>query len=208
MTELAVLVPVLDRPHRVAPVLDAFLGTCDCEVIFIADPWDTPEIAAIEADGRGRLLIFEGNYAAKINAGVAQTDHPWVMLGADDLAPHPGWFEAAVAARAGVVGLNDLRPRDHDHATHFLMTRALAELPAVDGGPGPLHVGYEHNFPDRELIETAQHRGVYAYAKEAVVEHLHPLDGKAPHDATYAKGGQSFLRDRWLFVRRSHLWGA
>ena len=39
MSQLAVLVPVLGRPARVKPFLDAFLAaTPDCEIFLIADP--------------------------------------------------------------------------------------------------------------------------------------------------------------------------
>ena len=89
------LIPVLGRPHRVTPVLDAFLGTCDCDVVFIANRDDKPEIHAIKADGRGRLLVHDGGYAAKINYGVEVTGHGLLFLGADDLEPEPGWLQAA-----------------------------------------------------------------------------------------------------------------
>jgi hypothetical protein len=210
MAELAVLIPALDRPHRVWPVVNSFLVTCDCDVYFICDPEDTAEIAEVVRNGdRAKLRIFEGGYAAKINHGVRSTDHPLVFLGADDLEPLPGWYEAAKARLrddVGVVGINDMLKRDRDHTTHFLMTRAYAEQPIIDGQPGPCCEEYSHWFVDDELIATAKARGAYAYAPDAEILHLHVDAGLAPDDDTYRRGRQGSRLDAHRFYRREHLW--
>lgn len=209
MTPLAVLVPVLNRPHRVQPLMDAFAATTPgARLLFLADPGDQPERRALKA-ARAETVLARGGYAAKINRGVQMTDEPYVLLAADDLQPHDGWFDAARAHMRGpveVIGLNDLRPRQFEHATHFLLSRAYCELPTLDGDRGPLCEAYTHNFCDRELVETARKRGAYAYAADAVMEHRHHLEGHAEFDATYRKGQQSFRRDGRLFRQRSHLW--
>lgn len=209
---VAILVPVLGRPHRVEPTLAAFTETVpSARVLFLADPDDLLEQRAIHAAEADHALI-RGGYAKKIAAGVRLTTEPLVFLAADDLAPQPGWYEAARARLAGgveVVGVNDLiprRPGREGHATHFLMTREYAERPCIDGSPGPLHEGYDHSFVDDELIATATRRGVYAYAEDAHVRHEHPMTGTAPDDDTYRKGRKRFRADRVLFHRRSALW--
>lgn len=205
---IAVLVPVLDRPHRADP-LARNLRACtpDARLVFICDPGDAAQIKASSL--AGEVLIHQGGYASKINAGCRETTEPLVALAADDVMFQAGWLKAAerhIERGAQVVGLNDLRKRPTDHATHFVLTREYAGLPTIDGQPGPLFDGYRHNFPDRELIETATKRGVYTYAPDAIVEHRHHLDGNAPLDATYEKGLQTFHDDRRLFRRRSGLW--
>ncbi len=215
MSELAVLVPVLARPHRVAPLLDAVEASTPGErVLFLADGHDRPELEAIERElGREGLRVevdtVGGNYAAKINRGVELTDEPFVFTAADDLEPLAGWLEAAKAAFADgveVVGVNDLIKRERDHATHFLLTRAYAEQPAIDGSRGPFFEGYSHWWTDDELIATARHRSAYAYAPEAEVLHLHPMAGNAPDDATYQRGRARRREDYKLFIGRSALW--
>jgi len=210
MPDLAVLIPVLERPHRVVPVVDAFLQTCDCTVHFIADQNDADEIKEIKRDGRGRLLVKNGSYSLKINYGVEVTHEPLLFLGADDLEPQPGWFDAARTwlglPDIEVVGVNDLLRRDRDHATHFLITRRYAEQPLLDGARGPLCEGYSHWYCDDELIATARHRGVYAYAESAHVKHLHYLTGDAPDDDTYRKGRSQARADGRRFEERSRLW--
>jgi glycosyltransferase involved in cell wall biosynthesis len=206
---IAVLVPVLGRPQNVKPLLESIAATTPApyRVLFLADPGDRAEQDALALAGAW-FLSPGGSYAKKIRVGVEATDEPYVVLAADDVVAHPGWLEAAlakVAEGAHAVGLNDLRPRGWETATHFLLTREYAERPTIDGGPGPLH-HYTHNFCDRELIETAKRRGVYAYAADARFEHRHHLDGHAPLDTTYAKGQASFRQDARLFARRTRLW--
>lgn len=207
--QLAVLVPVLGRPHRVAPLLDSIrAATEQCRVLFLPDPHDDEERAAIHAAGAEELPT-DGGYAVKINAGVRATGEPLIFLAADDLAFHPGWLEAATAAMTGpveVVGVNDLIDRQREHSTHFLVTRRYAEQPTIDGAPGPVCEQYRHWYCDDELIATARLRGAYAYAPSAVVEHLHPFAEKAPTDATYQLGSERRRYDRRLFEQRQRLW--
>ena len=160
-------------------------------------------------------MVHDGGYAAKVNYGVEVTGHGLLFLGADDLEPEPGWLQAAVArvAREGherphtaVVGVNDLLRRDREHATHFLMTREYAELPTIDGQPGPCCTRLPHWYVDDELIATARHRGVYAYAADARVRHLHYLVGAAPDDDTYALGRGYARIDGHTFQSRVSLW--
>ena len=209
---LAVLVPVLGRPHRVSPLLDAFLATTpDCEIFLIADRGDRAEIRAVKRDGRARLLICGGTYAQKINFAVQRTDHPLLFLGADDLEPQRGWLAAAkrrLRRRIGMVGVNDLIERNREHATHFLMTRAYASRPTIDGQPGPCCTAYAHWKIDDELIATAKSRNAYAYAPDAHVRHLHYLNNLAPDDDTYQKGRQRRSQDIGIFQSRRRLWEA
>jgi hypothetical protein len=102
--------------------------------------------------------------------------------------------------------VNDLIRRRRDHTTHFLVTREYAKLPTIDGQPGPMHEGYSHWHVDDEFIATAKHRGVYAYARDSHVEHLHPMNDKAPDDDTYRRGRAMARKDRKRFRVREALW--
>lgn len=207
---LAILVPVLDRPQNVAPLLESVQSTTPAaRVLFICDADDTAERDAITAEG-GWMISPGGGYAAKIRAGVEATSEALLFIGADDLRFEHGWLEAAMRPMPGaqVVGVNDCirRPHRPQHATHFLVTRAYAERPCIDGSPGPLSDAYSHSFVDDELIATATKRGVYAYAQRSRVRHLHPMVSTAADDETYRRGRAQFRRDRKVFQRRSRLW--
>lgn len=210
--DLVVLVPALDRPQNVEPLLDSIEATCEARTLFLCDFGDTAQIAAVEADPRASLDICGGNYAQKINRGITLTSEPLIFTGADDLRFRKGWFDAAkvhIAEGADVVGTQDLcnqRTIRGEHATHFLVTRSYATRGQPDGNPGLLCEAYAHNCVDDELIATAAARGAYAFAADAIVEHRHPMNGTAPNDPTYEKGTATIPADRKLFRRRRKLW--
>ena len=220
MSQLAFLVPVLNRPQHVGPLLRSIYETTPtAHVVFVADPDDAPEISEIEVhqgcleavhgDLTISLLIHAGGYAKKSNLASLETTEPYVFLGADDLRPIAGWFEIAKArvdAGFGVVGINDMLPRRRDHTTHFLLSREYATQPTIDGGRGPLCEDYTHGFVDDELIATARARGEYCYENLAKIQHLHPQGRTAPDDETYRKGRESHHADRAIFHSRSRLW--
>ena len=214
--DLAVIVPVLWRPERVVPTIESVeAATPNARLVFVVSARDRATQAALaDTDYGGRWMgAIKDHYAYKINEAAELVRMPLLFLGADDLDYRPGWFDKAVAHMeqgAEVVGVNDLmdRPRRRRHATHFLMTRDYAERPLPDGSRGPLFEGYHHWYCDDELIARATADGVYAYAPDAHVEHLHYLNGKADDDDTYRRGRKHRRADRRTFTERSHLWAS
>lgn len=215
---VAVIVPVLARPHQVQRTIDDIRDATPSphRVVFVADADDTAELAALEEAGADFIVMGRrSSYAKKINAGFRSTTEPLVFSAADDLHFHPGWFEAAASQIVGpvqVVGTNDLgNPRtfDGEHSTHTLFTREYIDTlgGTIDGGPGVvLHEAYPHQFCDDEFIAVAKARGVYAHASDSVVEHLHWLWGKADMDQTYRRGRQQHVAGKRIFQRRRVLW--
>lgn len=214
--DVAILVPLLQRPWRVAPLLESIAAATDnYEVVLACTPGDTATIAAVEAAGHEPLLVAKqprGDYARKIQAGIDATTTPFVFTAADDLRFHPGWFQAARAVMSdtvGVVGTNDLcnaRVMRGEHGTHFLIARWYCDLGTIDGDPHLFHHGYVHEFVDDELVGTAKKRGAWGFAPDAVVEHLHPMAGKAPLDDLYAAQRARMGRSKALYLRRRRLW--
>jgi hypothetical protein len=219
MTDTVVLIPVLRRPHRVAPVLETIRSTSDARALFICSPNDRTEHEAVITAGADLMVVpfgpDRGDYARKINYGYRATTEPNIFLGADDLHFHDGWHEAVeqkLDGKVGVVGTNDLsnaRVQRGEHATHSLVTRAYADRYGTIDHPGEiLHEGYWHEFVDDELLATAKFRKLYAHASDAHVEHLHPLYGKAPTDPLYDEHAMRMRIGREVFARRSPLWTA
>jgi hypothetical protein len=210
---VALLIPVLNRPRRVKPLLKSIDESTQqgYRVLFLGDPDDQAELDAVEATGAD-FIDCGGTYPQKINIGVRLTQEPLIFTGADDLAFHPGWLEAATAKlRRGVhvVGTNDLgnpTVMRGEHSTHCLVTREYTKRGTVDEPGRLLHEGYNHNFCDNELVETAKARGVWDFAKDSHVEHLHPFWDKGKADRTYIKGQETFMIDRKLFHKRRQLW--
>lgn len=216
MTEgVAILVPVLNRPANVAPLMESIQATTPdpYRVLWICDPGDTAEQDEIAHEG-GWMISPGGSYASKINAGFRETDEPWLMLAADDLRFHPEWLERAMrwaTPETGVIGTNDLcnpRVMCGEHSTHSLVRRSYidAESGVVDEPGKVLHEGYMHEYCDDEMVQTAMARGRYVHAFDSIVEHLHPLVDKAPDDDTYRKGRVHTRQSRRLFAMRRRLW--
>lgn len=215
---MVILVPMLGRAHTVAPLLESIdASTPGVRVLFLVTPGDTGVHAAIDSAGRERLEVPwhpHGDYARKINTGYRATTEPLIFLGACDLRFHPGWLQACrrqLTPGVGVVGTNDLgspRVQAGKHATHTLVVRAYADDPGAtaDQAGQVLHEGYVHEYVDDELVGVAQHRGVWAFAPDARVEHLHPDWGKAPRDALYNQQRQRMRVSVNLFRYRSRLW--
>lgn len=214
---VAILVPVLARPQNVAPLLASIRSSTPepHRVLFICDAGDTAEQDAIAREG-GWMVSLGGSYASKINAGFEATTEPWVFTAADDLRFHPDWLPRALrwaTPDTGVIGTNDLcnpRVMCGQHSTHSLVRRSYieAESGVVDAPGKVLCEGYAHEYCDDELVATAMARGRYVHAFDAIVEHLHPLVGKAPDDSTYRTGRVHSRQSRRLFYTRRRLWAA
>jgi hypothetical protein len=216
-SEIVIIVPVLRRPHRAAPLVESVRSTSDARVLFVASPDDDAEQQAVAATGADILVLDQrpgcGDYARKINTAYRATSEPLMFLGADDLLFHAGWFGAAVAkltAGVGVVGTNDLgNPRviRGDHATHCLVRRSYVdEFGTIDRAGEVLFEGYYHEFVDDEFVGTAKHRGAWAFAADSIVEHLHPHWGKAPTDDLYDAQARRMKASRPLYQRRRPRW--
>lgn len=224
MNDLVVIVPVLRRPHRVAPFL-ASLEAATPEphrVIFVASANDRPMIDIVaDAAATRHRVSFEilrpngkGDYAKKVNHGARVSDEPFLFTAADDLHFHPGWLPAALAPftdpTIGVVGTQDLcnaRTIAGEHSTHLLFRRTYVEQCGTIDEPGLVfHEGYAHEYVDDEAVATAKYRGAWAFAADAIVEHLHPAVGKAPSDRLYAAQPDRMRYGRRIFDQRRHLW--
>ncbi len=220
MASLAVLVPVLARPHRAGPLVESLAAATEgheWRAVFLCSPGDDAEIAACRETEADVLVAGwpagRADWARKIGLGFRESSETWVLMAADDLAFRPGWFDAAVRLHevtgACVIGTNDLgNPRvvSGQHSTHPLVHRDYAECGTIDEDGQILHLGYHHNFVDDELVGTAKLWGTYAHSHDSVVAHEHPAWRKGEWDATYAKGQEHFAEDRALFNSRRHLW--
>jgi len=215
---VVVIVPMLHRAHRVDPLLESIEAATPepHRVIFACTPDDTAVIAAVDAAGADRVDVAWqrlGDYARKINAGYRASTEPLLFLAADDLRFHPSWLERAaqrLTDGVGVVGTNDMcsaRVMAGEHATHCLVTRAYADDFGTVDAPGQvLYEGYPHEYVDDELVGTAKKRGAWAFAPDSIVEHLHPMNGKAPMDDLYAAQGARMRAGRNTYLRRRRLW--
>jgi len=225
VTDLSILIPVLRRPENAARQFDDIVAATegDYEVVFITTATDVEECRAVDflrtsKSPRVRHLSINpntvGDYAKKINFAVRNTTSRWLFTGADDLHFHPGWFPHAVLASASkgcrVIGTQDLgnrRVMKGEHSTHSLVDRSyIDEMGTIDERGKLLHEGYVHEFVDDEFVETARHRDEFVFAWNSIVEHLHPLWGKAPTDELYEGHRKRMNLGRRVYTKRKPLW--
>jgi glycosyltransferase involved in cell wall biosynthesis len=212
MADVAILIPVLNRPHRVEPVLTSIAAATDVPYAAIFAASDQPTIDELERLGARYDRDEGGTYPERINRLFRLTTEPYVFLGADDLDFRVGWFQAALRVMetiegGGIIAINDLH---NGNGVHFLVSRRyIDEVGGVmDRPPGTVCCEeYRHQFVDDELRHTAAFRGRFAHAPDSIVEHLHPGAGKAPSDDTYQLGESTFAQGHEMFMRRRHLWG-
>lgn len=219
MSQIVVLIPVLGRPKQCSAVFESVRENSADEhrVLFLCSPYDIDAtVACFETEARVEVVPWKagpGDWARKINYGLAKTKEPYLLLGATDLKFHPGWDTAALEVAEqdyGVVGTNDLGNatvmRGH-HSTHPLCSRQYAnEWGTCDERNLLVHEGYAHQWVDTELVETAKIRGQWAFARGSVVEHLHPFWHKGEMDATYEKALSTSREDHRYFIQRRRIW--
>jgi hypothetical protein len=180
-------------------------------VYAVADEMDVETQSAwIEAKANV-LWSLATTFPEKVNYAYRLTDEPWLFLTGDDVVFHAGWAEellrVASVTGAQVVGSNDLanpRAEEGSHSPHMLISRQyVADQGASWDGPGIVcHEGYRHMFVDDEIVTVAKQRGVFAFARAAVVEHLHPVAEKAEVDGTYRLGWSFGDVDKSRFAER------
>lgn len=219
-SQIAIIVPVLNRPHRALPLAKSAAHGTDIpyRLLFVCSPEDGTQIDACQEAGDTLVVDREcgpGDYAYKTNAGYRATREPWVFTAADDLIFHPRWASAALeiaeANDAHVVGTDDMwnpKVRQGLHSTHTLVRRSYIDDPGASwDGPGILfHEGYSHQWVDTELVAVARARDVWAFSRQSRVEHLHPFAQKSVMDATYEKGLAKGREDGRLFHERRRLY--
>lgn len=226
MITLSILVPVLGRPQNVEPLInsvwEATTGV-SFQIVFISSNRDGAERNQIEkmVGQFGPVIVHftlpgptPGDYARKINWAYAHTESEWLFLGADDIRFHLDWFNKAVdcSRRTGrrVVGTQDLgngRVLKGEHSTHTLVQRSYVdEHGTIDEPDKVLHEGYPHEFVDDEFIGTAKMHNEFVFCNESVVEHMHPIWGKAPTDRLYQAHNKRMNQGRRIYQKRQPLW--
>ena len=218
MIDVAVIVPVMRRPHNVQKFAESCLATAHtAHIYFIVDHDDMAEMAAVEIaaenDDRVNMIVNESEsktFATKCNLGYRETSEPWLLFVGDDVRFWPGWWAEIVHSDDGsaFVATNDMRNRSvmsGQHATHPAIRRDwLDDHGASWDGPFTVcHEGYRHWYVDNEWSAVAQQAGQFRYCSRSLVEHRHPIWNDAPDDEVY-RLGQSFAdEDRVLWLERS-----
>jgi len=198
---------VIPTYRRIANILRTYDQLKDFNVLFVCHESDIESQQTVR--NLGLIPIMDYQPPSGVNAtnrGYWAATSSLIVIGQDDFNWHDGWLEAAEAYEKPVVGFNDgyVGHEETQHSVGWLVNRAYVEIYSLANGfPNSIFCPlYKKNYADDELNETVKNRGMFAYARDALVEHLHPGFGKAPQDDTYAVLDQFSEQDHQLYLSR------
>lgn len=223
---LAIIVPTLDRPHRVEPLVishiasEVHLGADAC-LYFVVDPFDEAQLQEIDRivdkypSNCGKIVTKHAgpsSFAHKCNVAVWETTEDWLLFVGDDVSFSRNWFAKALKVAksedARFISTNDMVSpyvSSGVHAVHPLIRRDYVDE-GVTFDKTPHIVAceqYGHWFVDNEWTYVAKADGEYAFAKFAVIRHHHPIyDRSVAMDATYQRGQGKQYEDLKTWERR------
>lgn len=212
---MIVIVPTRSRPQNVAPLVQSWHETHAfddgaelCFVVDNDDPAFGDYFAALGAvagnEGYGVMHLNASHYeplVPKLNKAahyLRVTRQPELLgfMGDDHRPRTPGWVrryrEALAEIGTGIVSCPD-GYRPDDLPTHWVMTSDIVKALGVMV-PAPV----EHLYCDDAMRALGQAAECYRHLDGVVIEHLHPVAGKALDDEQYARvnSREQYRRDR------------
>ncbi len=199
MPDLIVLVPSRGRPEAAKGFAEAFdmTRTADSVVIFVVDE-DDPEVGRyntneVRAGGAGlhitpsHTMVDALNYAAQMQAARNDVHTPFAVgfMGDDHRPRTVGWDAQYLAALremgTGIVYGNDLL-QGHRLPTQCAMTSDIVRALGYMAPPA-----LKHLYVDDTWLTWGKALDRLRYLKDVIVEHRHPLAGKAAWDEGYRR---------------------
>ena len=194
---LHVITPSRGRPGNAARLQQALRETCAGGFLLVLgvdrDDPDLPAYRQLSArdttvvPGERRHLTGWTNLLANSVIYGGQQAQWLASLGDDHLPRTPGWDEKLIGAIQAMDGpgwaYGDDLLRHEDIPTAWVQSAELVKALGWMMLPACHHLGVD--LAVRDLGRAA---GRIAYEPTVVVEHLHFVNDKAPHDATYEHG--------------------
>jgi hypothetical protein len=211
MNELAVLVPTRSRPHNIQPIIEAWGLTGGFQVadlIFVIDR-DDPKLqdyaAALQPYPQAQRMIKAEwePLVPKLNSVAVKAAEEYnavAFMGDDHLPRTLMWAHQLVEDhrmrdRAGIVYGRD-GFQDQGLPTWWSVdSRVIKALGLMVPG------GVQHLFCDNIIKALGEQADCLAYDPRILVEHMHPVVGKAPMDAQYERVNrmEQYIRDGAAF---------
>lgn len=210
MPELIVIVPTRGRPQNVAPIVEAWEKTgafSDGACLKFAIDGDDPLRAEYVTQIGKHLPAFwrtEPEWlpmVEKLNRAAlhaAESSSVVGFAGDDHLPRTEGWASRYLEALSttGIVSCPDgVRP--DNLPTQWAMTsdiiRTLRRMV-----PAPV----EHLYCDNSVRDLAQGAGCYRWLPDVLIEHMHPMAGKAELDGGYrtVNSAERYRKDRAAYA--------
>lgn len=215
MSRLNVLVPTRGRPQNVSPILTAWRATGafsdGATLIFLLDEDDErcwsylEEIEHAPEMGDGVSYSIQETWTPmvpKLNRAAVQYAESGVPIGfaGDDHLPRTrGWvrrYLSELGESPSIVSCPD-GTRPDNLPTQWAMS---AEIVRALGRMVPAPV--EHLYCDNAVRDLAYGASCYRWLDDVLIEHMHPIAGKAEADSGYRKvnSTERYTRDRTAYA--------
>lgn len=200
-----ILVPTRGRPHNAIEVLKSHKEfSCKSDLLFVVDTDDDELINyrsavgvehIVEVENNTRGMAYPLNVAAKKYANEYEF---FTFIGDDHRLRTPDWDIAlmrAIGNRPGLAYGNDLL-QGENLPTAVMMAGAIVR---ALGGMVPPKL--KHLYLDNFWKALGNDLGNLAYLPGVVIEHLHPIAGKAEWDEGYrtVNADEIYTFDRLMF---------
>jgi hypothetical protein len=214
VTDLLVIVPTRSRPEAVGRVVAAWEETGAFadggELLFVVDYDDSrfaDYLATLSSTARGPGVHFRSiprwlplvpklNETARIHAHLSPDVFALGFAGDDHLPRTSGWVKRYVehlrSAGTGIVYCDD-GYQGENIPTQWAMTADIVRT--LDRMvPAPV----EHLYCDNAVQDLGREAGCLTYLPDVLIEHMHPVAGKADSDEQYQRvnSRQQFRADR------------
>jgi glycosyltransferase involved in cell wall biosynthesis len=211
--KMCVVVPSRGRPENADRLAKAFIDTnTEADLYFIVDN-DDPRWVEYTNHDRYKVLPADnktGGCAASLNTGAVYlldiTKFPFydyfVFMGDDHLPRTQSWdkaFMEALGHNTGIVYGDDLL-QGANLPTAFGMSRDL-----VDELRGMTFPGCIHLFFDNFVKQLGLDLDYLKFLPDVIIEHLHPVAGKAEMDEGYARVNQPKWYEQDLLILQRYL---
>jgi hypothetical protein len=207
---MLVIVPTRGRPDNVARLEQARFDTGTASPFLYVIDSDDPELDGYRALGLSRFVVLGSRLrlGPTLNEAVRRYGDRWEAIGfmGDDHLPRTeGWDRRILAALDSpdprVVYGNDLLQGANLPTAVFMHAR-IARSVGYFCPPDQVHL-----YLDNYWKELGERLAGLVYLDDVVIEHMHPVAGKAEWDDRYAEVNAPTMdvtdRDAWLHYRAS-----
>lgn len=201
---LCIIFPTRGRVQQALTCLHALYRTApDASIVVLSEDAgaevfsDVPSVALVRPQRDDMTAIEKWNLGLWHTSGADA-----YVLGADDVEPFDGWYEAVVGALrtgAGMVGIADGHQPGALYAAHYAFSREFL----VKHHGGVMAVPhYRSWYCDLEARKRADRAGAYVAPVGATWYHNHVVFGNAPDDETYQRGKRWREIDQRIYRER------
>jgi len=211
--KMCVVVPSRGRPENAERLAQAFKDTgAEADLYIVIDNDDPKWNEYAKSENYKKLPADNktGGCAKSLNTGAVLlldiTKYPlydyFVFMGDDHLPRTPGWDKAfiqALGSNTGIVYGDDLL-QGANLPTAYGMTRDL-----VNELRGMTFPGCVHLFFDNFVKQLGLDLEYLKYLPEVIIEHMHPVAGKAEMDEGYERVNQPKWYEKDLLTLQRYL---